>query len=64
MRTRKVLTLSLAREKNPNQFCPRCGVLVPQETKCIASPTRPDVHYHADCFYALAEGIGCRIQWA
>jgi hypothetical protein len=61
---KNILRLSLVSEKKPNQFCPRCGLVVPQETKCIASPTRPEVHYHPDCFYALAQGVGCLIQWA
>ena len=61
---RKVLTLPLTKTVLPNQFCPRCGLVVPPQTKCIPSPSRPEVHYHPDCFYALAQKVGCRIHWA
>jgi hypothetical protein len=60
----KTLTLRLMKQKQCNQFCPRCGGIIPPETKCISSPTHGDVQYHPSCFYALAANIGCRIQYA
>ncbi len=64
MRTRNVLTVQVQREKDVNVFCPRCGLVVPLETKCIPSPTRPEVHYHAACMYAMAAQLQRPIQWA
>ncbi len=64
MPVKNVLTFHVIKQKCTNQFCPRCGVVIPPETKCIPSPTHGDVHYHPNCFYALAEGTGCRIQYA
>ena len=63
MKMKNVLTLPLQKEKTTNQFCPSCGVVVPLETKCIPSPSRPEAHYHPVCFYALAQKVGCRIDW-
>jgi hypothetical protein len=60
----KILTLRVMVQKRPNQFCPRCGVVVPPDTKCIPSPTHQDVEYHVSCFYALAQQIGCPVQVA
>ncbi len=60
----KTLTLKVMKQKQSNQFCPRCGGIIPPETKCIPSPTHGDVQYHPNCLYALAEQVGCRIQYA
>ena len=64
MTTRNVLTLHIRREKEVNVFCPRCGLVVPPNTKCIPSPTRPEVHYHAACMYAMVEQLRRPILWA
>lgn len=63
MRTNK-LTLHVCRQKDHNVFCPRCGIVIPPETKSIASPTHAGVHYHPRCLYSVAEQVGIRIQWA
>ena len=60
---KNILTLHVVREKEPNVFCPRCGLVVPPETKCIPSPTRPEVHYHAACMYAMAEQLRRPVLW-
>jgi hypothetical protein len=57
------LTLRIQKEQNANVFCPRCGLIVPLHTKCIPSPTRPEVHYHANCMLTLAERLGRRVEW-
>jgi hypothetical protein len=60
----KTLTLRVSKQQLCNQFCPRCGGVIPLETKCIPSPTHRDVQYHPKCLYALAAQIGCRIRYA
>ncbi len=64
MREKNVLTLRVVRQKQTNHFCPRCGVIIPPETKCIPSPNHQDVQYHLNCFYALVQQVGCRVQYA
>ncbi len=57
-------TLHIIKEKESNMFCPRCGVVVPPNTKCIASPSRPQVHYHPDCLLTMARSLGRQVVWA
>jgi hypothetical protein len=57
-------TLQITREKDANVFCPRCGLVVPRETKCIASPSNPLVHYHPNCLLTMAESLGRNVVWA
>jgi hypothetical protein len=63
-RKQKVLTLRVMLQKGHNRFCPRCGVVIPPQTKCIPSPTHEDVQYHVKCFYAMAQHIGCPVKVA
>lgn len=58
------LTLHLTREKDVNVFCPRCGLIVPRDTKCIPSPSNPQVHYHPNCLLTMAAALGRNISWA
>lgn len=64
MRERKVLTVNVIRETEYNIFCPRCGVVVPRDTHCVPSPTRPEMHYHPKCLFSMAEQLGRPILWA
>jgi hypothetical protein len=64
IRMKNVLVVRIQKEREQNIFCPRCGVIVPPGTKCIPSPTREEVHYHASCFLAFAEQLGRRIAWS
>jgi hypothetical protein len=61
---KNVLVVRIQKEREPNVFCPRCGVIVPPGTRCIPSPTREEVHYHANCFLRFAQQLGGRIEWA
>ena len=61
---KNLLTLHVMTQKLPNKFCPHCGVVVPRDTKCIPSPTHDDVQYHVNCFYAMAQRLGCRLEVA
>jgi hypothetical protein len=61
---KNVLTVNVIREKEPNMFCPRCGVVVPRDTHCVPSPTRPEIHYHPQCLLTLAQTLGRPILWA
>lgn len=63
MKAANILKLKIERESMSNAFCPRCGLVVPPDTRFIPSPTRPEEHYHARCLLALAEQLGRQIQW-
>lgn len=58
------LTLHITRETENNVFCPRCGLIVPRDTKCIASPSNPQVHYHPNCLLTMAASLGRNVVWA
>lgn len=64
MRKTDCLTLHIVKETQSNMFCPRCGVVVPPNTQCIASPSRPQIHYHPDCLLAMARNLGRQVVWA
>lgn len=64
MKQTNVLTVNVLREQEDNMFCPRCGVVVPRDTHCVPSPTRPEVHYHPQCLVALAQQLGRPVVWA
>ncbi len=57
-------TLHMVRERERNVFCPRCGLLVPQNTSCIPSPSNPLVHYHPNCLVSMAASLGRNVVWA
>ena len=63
MSEHETLTVRITRQKQTNQFCPRCGVIIPIKTNCIPSPTHGAVEYHPNCFYAMAEHIGGHIHF-